>query len=68
MGKVVFGEEIFFVEAEVAGDGADEAAVENAAGELVPIFVFESFEKAQADASGDNDFIGRDFAKFALAF
>ena len=67
VGEVIFGEEIFFVEAEVAGDGADEAAVENAARQLVPIFIFEGFEKAQADAGSDNDFVGRDFAQFAFA-
>ena len=39
--EIIFGEEAFLVEAEVAGDGADKTAVENAAGKFAPIFVFE---------------------------
>jgi len=48
-------------------DHAHEAAIEDAAGELVPIFVFESFQKAQADARGHNDFVRRNLAQLALA-
>jgi len=65
--QIVLGKQMLFIEAEVAGNGAHEAAIEDAAGELVPIFVFERFQKAQADARGHNDFVGRNLAQFALA-
>ncbi len=64
--EIVFGEQLFFVEPQIAGDGAHEAAIRDAARELVPIFIFQSFQKSQADACGHNDFIGRDFAQLAL--
>src|SRR4029077_14369566 len=49
------------------GDGAHETTIENAARELVPVFVFQGFQKSQADARGHNDFGGRDFAQLSLA-
>src|SRR6266404_3752813 len=44
--QVVFSEQVFFVKAQVLGDGAHEAAIENAARELVPIFIFQGFQKS----------------------
>src|SRR5215471_3204596 len=64
--NVVFGEESLFVEAEVTSDGTNEAAVENATGELRPLFVFEGFEEVRSDAGGSRDFFERDLAKLAF--
>jgi hypothetical protein len=66
--QVVFGEEGFFVEAEIASDGADKATVEDAARELIPIFVFEGVEEARANASGGSNFFKRDLTQFPLTF
>jgi len=63
----VFGDKAIFVEAEEAGDGADEAAIEDAAGELVPLVAFEGFEEAGADACGGGDFLEGDAAHFSFA-
>lgn len=52
VGEVIFGEEGFFVEAEITRDGTDKTAVEDAAGESFPIFVFEGVEEARANTSG----------------
>ena len=45
MSKVILSEESLFIETEVTGDGANETAIEDAAGELSPVFVFEGFEE-----------------------
>src|SRR5580700_4474081 len=67
MSEVIFGEQIFFIEAQKTRDGAYKSAVENAAGEFVPLFVFKSFEEARTDARGGSHFLQRDFAHLALA-
>ena len=55
-GNVVFGEESLLVEAEVTSDGTNKTAIENAAGEVGPVFVFEGFEEARSNAGGESDF------------
>jgi hypothetical protein len=65
--EIIFGEEVFLVEAKVMGDGADKTAIENASGKLAPIFVFKGFEETSTDSRGGRDFAGRDLAQFALA-
>src|ERR1700722_15163171 len=52
MSEVIFGEQIFFIEAQKTRDGAYKSAVENAAGKFVPLFVFEGFQEARTDARG----------------
>jgi len=66
MREIVFAEESFFIEAEVARDGANKSTIEHAAGELAPILVFQGFQKAGADARGRGNLLHRDFAKLAL--
>lgn len=68
MGEIVFAEERFFIEAEIAGDGADKAAIEDTAGEFAPIFVFESFEEARTNTRGGSDLCKSHLAQLALAF
>src|SRR6266446_3027341 len=46
MRQVVFSEQVFLVKAQVLGDGAHEAAIENAARELVPVFIFQGLQKS----------------------
>jgi hypothetical protein len=58
---------MFFVEAQITGNGANKAAIENAAGKLLPVFIFQGLQKTQADARRYNDFVGRNFAQLALA-
>src|SRR5580700_11746117 len=67
MSEVIFGEQIFFIEAQKTRDGAYKSAVENAAGEFVPLFVFEGFQEARTDARGRSHFLQRNFAHLALA-
>src|SRR5271156_6994310 len=49
----VFGDGLVFVEAHAAGVGADEALVENAAGQLVELVLFQRLQHASADLGGD---------------
>jgi hypothetical protein len=49
----VFGDEAIFIQAEVARDGANKSAIEDPAGQLLPLFVFECFEEARRNACGD---------------
>src|ERR1700688_4821228 len=67
-GEIVFGEQILFVQAEVLGDGADESAGETAAGELVPLLVFNGIKESGTDAGAGGQLSESDFAHFALAF
>src|SRR5579859_673811 len=66
MREVVLSEKILLIETQIARDGTHKPAVENAAGEFVPILVFQSLQKTQTDARGDDDLVGRDFTQFAL--
>src|ERR1700676_1460602 len=66
MCEVILGKQIFFVEAQKTRDGAHKSAVENAAGEFLPLFVFEGFKKARTDARGRSDFLQRNFAHLAF--
>jgi hypothetical protein len=65
--EIVFAEQALFVEAQLAGDGADETPIENASGKFSPVFVFKRFEETSADARGRGYFGGRNFSHFALA-
>jgi len=56
----------FFIEADLAGVGADESLVENAAGELVKVFVLEGTQHAGADFCGLGDGLEIEPALFAL--
>jgi hypothetical protein len=56
----------FFVESDLAGVGAHETLVEDAAGELVKMFVFEGTQHAGADFCGVGDGIELDAALLAL--
>src|SRR5579863_6111480 len=64
-GEIV-GDGFLFVEADVAGVGADESFIEDAAGKLVEVFFFEGAEHAGADFCGVGNGIEFDAALFAL--
>jgi len=64
--QIVFAEKSLFIEAEVARDGTNKAAIEHAAREFAPIFVFQGFQEARANARGRSNLFHRDFAKLAL--
>ena len=66
-GRVILAEERFFIEAQIARDGAHETVPENAAGQLAPIFILEGFDESRADARGLGEFVHRNFAQLALA-
>jgi hypothetical protein len=55
-----------FVKADLAGVGADETFIEDAAGELVEVFVFEGAQHAGADFRGGGDGLEFDAAQLAL--
>jgi hypothetical protein len=56
----------FLVEADLAGVGADETFIEDAARELVKVFVFEGTQHAGADFCGLGDGVEIESALFAL--
>jgi hypothetical protein len=64
-GEIV-GYGFFFVESDLAGVGADEPFVEDAAGELVEVFVFEGAQHAGADLGGVGDGVELKSALHAL--
>src|SRR5258708_26126643 len=66
-GHVVLAQERFFIEAQVARDGAHEAASKNSARHPGPIFIFQGFDKTGADARGLGEFVHGNFAQLALA-
>src|SRR6267154_2375045 len=66
--EIIFRQKLFLVEAQETSDGAYEAAIEDAARQLVPILILQSFQETQADTSGYNYLVGRDFAQLALVF
>jgi hypothetical protein len=55
-----------FVESDLAGVGADETLIEDAAGKLFEVFVFEGAEHAGADLGGLGDGVEREAALLAL--
>src|SRR5260370_35558743 len=66
-GKIVLAEERFFIEAQIARDGAHKTVTEDAAGQLRPIFIFQSLDKTGTDARGLGQFIHGNCAQLALA-
>jgi hypothetical protein len=64
-GEVV-GNGFFLVETDLAGVGADETLIEDSAGKLVKVFVFQSTEHARADFCGIGDGVEREAALLAL--
>src|SRR6266850_2546356 len=66
-GHVVFAEERFLIEAEITRDGTHKPAAEDAARQLLPVFIFESQQEAGADARGFGELFQRNFAHLALA-
>lgn len=65
-GGQVIGYSFFFVQADLAGVGADETFVEDAAGELVEVLFFEGTQHASADFGGFGDGIKPDALLLAL--
>ena len=62
----IVGYGFFFVESDLAGVGAHETFVEDAAGKLVEVFVLEGAQHASADFGGVGDGIEREAALLAL--
>jgi len=65
-GEEIIGDGFLLVKADLAGVGADETLVEDAAGELVKAFVLDSAQHAVADFGGGGDGVERDAALLAL--
>jgi hypothetical protein len=65
-GGEVVGYGFFFVESDLAGVGADETFVEDAARELVEVFIFECAQHADADFRGIGDGVELEPALLAL--
>lgn len=60
------GDRVFLVEAEILGVSADEAFVEDAAGELVEVLLFDGAEHAGADLGGVGNILELDALPLAL--
>ncbi len=65
-GSEIVGDGFLFVESDLAGVGADETLVEDAAGKLVKVFVLEGAQHARADFGSAGDGVERDAALLAL--
>jgi hypothetical protein len=62
----IIGYGFFFIEADLAGVGADKTFVEDAAGKLVKVFFFDGAQHAGADFGGVGDSVELDAALLAL--
>jgi hypothetical protein len=65
-GGQIVGYGLFFIEADLAGVGADKSFVENAAGKLVKMFVFDGAQHPRTDFRGGGDGVERDATLLAL--
>ncbi len=61
------GHRLVFVDAQIMGVSADKAFVEDAAGKLVELFLFQGLQAAAGDLGGLGDFLQRDAAHLTLA-
>src|SRR5712671_6742445 len=66
--EIIFRQKLFLVEAQETSDGAYKAAIEDAARELVPILILQSFQETQTNTGSYNYLVGRNFAPLALVF
>src|SRR6266850_4014710 len=66
-GRIVFTQQRFFIESQVACNGAHKPVAKYAARQLPPIFIFQGLDKASADSRGLGEFIHGNFTQFALA-
>ena len=65
-GGEIFGYGLFVVESEMPGIGANESFIKDAAGKLIEVFVFDSFEHARADLGDVGNVIEREATPLAL--
>ena len=64
-GGYIVGYRFFFIESDLAGVGADETSIEDAAGKLLKVFFFQGTQHADADFCGVGD--GLEFEATLLA-
>jgi hypothetical protein len=62
----VIGYRLVFVQADLAGVGADETFVEDATRKLIEVLIFNGAEHAKTDFRGGRDSLERNAAQFAL--
>jgi hypothetical protein len=62
----VLGDEAILIESQKTRDRANESAIENPAGQLIPLIFFDGFEKTRADARGGGDLVKRNAAHFTF--
>lgn len=65
-GGEIVGEGFFFIESDDAGIGADKASIEDAAGELVELLLFEGAEHTRADFCSAGDGVEGEAATLAV--
>lgn len=65
-GSKIVGDGFFFVKADLAGVGAHESFIEDAAGKLIEVFFFQCAEHARADLGGVGDGVELEAALLAL--
>jgi hypothetical protein len=61
------GNNIFFVQAQVARHGPHKSAIEDPARKLVPLFLFDRFQESRGNAGCGGYFLKRNAAHLALA-
>ncbi len=64
----IFGDDIFFIEAQVTGHGSHKSAVKDSAGKLLPLFAFDGLQEARGNARGGGYLLESDAAHFPFAF
>ena len=63
----VLGDQTVLIEPQKTRDRANESAIEDAAGKLLPLIFFNCFQETRADARGGGNFFQRNAAHFAFA-
>src|ERR1700728_129351 len=64
----IFRYQSVFIEAQKASHRAYKSTIENAAGQLFPVFVLQRNQEARSNACGGGNFFQSDTAHFPLAF
>jgi hypothetical protein len=64
----IFGDEIVFVQPQVAPDGSNKPAVKDAPGKLVPLLILKGFQEPRRDPRGGRHLFQGHTPKLTLAF
>jgi hypothetical protein len=66
-GRNIFRNRVFLIESQVACHGSHKPTFENAAGQLIPVFILDGLEETRSDACGSGDLVERDTTHLSFA-